>query len=214
MPFGGFGRILRLFGWQPSAKNPQVCGFCSQRLPAGGCEVEVAVFVADVRGYTALSETIAATELAATMSRYFTVLTDVLLAHGALIDKYMGDGLQALFLAGVAGAEYERQALDAARASLVALDKERCTLPVGIAIHSGIAFVGNVGGVGMVDLTAMGDVVNVANRLQAFAQAGEILVGEHLYQRHAAHLGTARKAELSLKGKETVFAARVISVLT
>ena len=214
VPFKGFGHVLRLFGWSPSSKNPTICGLCSGRLPAGGAEVEVAVLVADVRGYTTLSENTPPMELAATMSRLFDLLTRELVAHDALIDKYMGDGLQALFISGVAGPDYEARALQAALSAQRALldaSQDVRTLPVGIAIHAGRAFVGNVGAQGMVDLTAMGDVVNIANRLQGFAAGGQIVLGEDLYQRHRALLGELRPIALSLKGKKEPYAARISS---
>lgn len=179
-PFQGFGRLLRPFGWSPSSKNPNICGFCSNRLPAGGAEVPVAVFVVDVRDYSGLSARTPPLELAATMSAFFDLVTRVLLDHDALIDKYMGDGLQALFLEGVAGKGFGEKALAAALAARRALAQSNPPLrdlPVGIAVHSGVGFVGNVGAVGMVDLTAMGDVVNVANRLQGQAGGGEIILG-------------------------------------
>lgn len=171
---------MRPFGWSPSSKNPNICGFCSNRLPAGGAEVPVAVLVADVRDYSGLSSRLPPMELAATMSEFFDLATRALLSHDALIDKYMGDGLQALFIEGVAGREFEDKALAAAmalRKSLAHSAHPLSRLPVGIAVHSGVAFVGNVGAAGMVDLTAMGDVVNIANRLQGQAAGGEIILG-------------------------------------
>lgn len=207
---------MRPFGWSPSSKNPNICGFCTNRLPAGGAEVPVAVFVADVRDYSGLSERTPPLELAATMSAFFDLLTQTLIRHDALIDKYMGDGLQALFIQGVAGPDYEERAIHAALAARKELAMARpplCDLPVGMALHSGNAFVGNVGGADIVDLTAMGDVVNVANRLQGHAAGGELLIGEALYARYEHDIGKAQVRALDLKGKaEPVKAFLVESV--
>lgn len=211
-PFAGIGKIMRPFGWSPSLKNPNICGFCSQRLPAGGAEVDVSIFVADVRGYTAMSEKVPPLELAATMTKFFSVVTKTLIAYDALIDKYMGDGLQAIFIAGIAGPEFALQSVRAAKAVFEALanaDEDVRSLPVGAAVHSGTCFVGNVGPTGMVDLTAMGDVVNTANRLQSEAAAGEILLGPELYSICQSETRTLPSRSLRLKGKDDEIEARV-----
>ena len=204
VPFGGFGRIFRLFGWAPSSKNPRLCGFCSDRLPAGGANVQVAVLVADVRGYTSMSERLSGQEVAAKMNRFFESCTSTLMEHDALIDKYLGDAVQALFLPGIAGADYVRSAVRAA----LALSKEfqEAGLPVGVGIHCGEAFVGNVGIAGIIDLTAMGDVVNTVHRLQGMAAPGEVIVTDAVYESFGAdsigefESGWSR-LDLELKGK-------------
>lgn len=200
-PFRGFGRLMRPFGWSPSLKNPNICGFCSDRLPAGGAEILVAVVVADVRGYTQLSETMPPQELAALMSEFFQIATSTFTAQGALIDKYMGDAIQVLFIPGVAGPEFMRHAFDSAlqlRDRLAKGSSAVQALPVGIAVHGGEAFVGNVGGAGVVDLTAMGSVVNVVNRIQGAAQPKEILVSDDLVTR--LNLSAIESRDLDLKG--------------
>lgn len=103
VPFKGFGKIFSRFGWSPSRKNPKMCGFCSDRLPTGGANVEVAILVVDVRGYTSLSESMDPSELVNKLNVFFNTCTDALMRHDALIDKYLGDAVQALFLPGVAG---------------------------------------------------------------------------------------------------------------
>lgn len=176
VPFQGFGKLFRHFGWAPSSKNPRLCGFCSDRLPPGGANIEVAVLVADVRGYTTMSEQMSGSEIASKMNRFFDESTTILMAHDALIDKYLGDAVQALFVPGVAGQEFVRSAVDAAKSMTEHFS--RGDLPVGVSVHFGEAFVGNVGSVGMIDLTAMGDVVNTTHRLQGLAGEGEIIVSE------------------------------------
>lgn len=200
-PFKGFGKLMRPFGWSPSLKNPNICGFCSDRLPAGGAEIQVAVIVADVRGYTQLSETMPPQELAALMSEFFQLATTTFTNHGALIDKYMGDAIQVLFIPGVAGPNFMRHALDAAvelRDKLALGTANVRALPIGIAVHGGDAFVGNVGGGGVVDLTAMGSVVNVVNRIQGEAKPGEVLVSDCVVSLLGLQAKVSR--ELDLKG--------------
>lgn len=201
VPFGGFGRLLSRFGWSPSKKNPAMCGFCSERLPAGGADVPVAILVVDVRGYTSLSETVSPGELVAQMSSFFNFSTEILMRHDALIDKYLGDAVQALFLPGVAGDDYVRSAYEAGREILARVQD----LPIGVSIHAGTCYVGNVGSNHIVDLTAMGDVVNTTHRLQSSASAGSMVVSSFVYERLG--LSGWESLELDLKGKAERFSA-------
>jgi adenylate cyclase len=214
VPFGGLGRLLRYLGWSPSRKNPQICGFCSDRLPPGGAEIELAVLVADVRGYTQMSEHLPGKEVAELMNRFYALATDVLLEHDALIDKFMGDSVQALFIPGVAGVGYCQKAFLAGQALLKRLgsDTREAWLPVGIGINAGIAFVGNVGAASVVDLTAIGDTVNVASRIQAQAAPGEILMSESIYEAVSTNLGELEFRSLTVKGKEEPINVRVWTV--
>jgi adenylate cyclase len=176
-PFSGVGGVVaRTLGFRPSRMNPNFCGRCLERLPAGGAEVDIAVLFADVRGSTALGESLGATAYAGLMNRFYHVATDVLLAHDGLIDKLIGDEVMALFIPGIAGPEYRRRACDAALALLRAVGDGpggEPWLPVGAGVHAGVAFVGNVGREGLLDFTALGDTVNTAARLQSFASPGQ-----------------------------------------
>ena len=178
-----------------------MCGFCSDRLPAGGADVQVAILVVDVRGYTSLSESMSPSELVTKLNVFFNTCTDVLMHHDALIDKYLGDAVQALFLPGVAGSEYIRCAYEAGRGIL----EKFKDLPIGVTIHSGVCFVGNVGSDQIVDLTAMGDVVNTTHRLQSAASEGTMVVSADVYD--SLRLSGWSKLDLELKGKAESFAA-------
>ena len=178
-----------------------MCGFCSDRLPTGGADVQVAILVVDVRGYTTLSETMTPSELVTKLNVFFNTCTDVLMHQDALIDKYLGDAVQALFLPGVAGAGYIQCAYDA---STDILEKFK-DLPIGVTIHSGLCYVGNVGSDQIVDLTAMGDVVNTTHRLQSAASEGTMVVSAEVYE--TLGLSGWKKLDLELKGKAESFVA-------
>ncbi|HEY1833197.1 MAG TPA: adenylate/guanylate cyclase domain-containing protein [Solirubrobacteraceae bacterium] len=203
-PFGGVGgRVVRLGGWAPSRKNPNLCARCCDQMPPGGAEVDVAVLFADVRGSTALGEQISAGEFAELLNRFYAAVTDVLLRHDALIDKLIGDEAMALFIPGVAGPDYRRKALEAGVELLRAVGygtSEGPWLPVGVGINAGTAYVGNVG-TAVVDFTALGDTVNVAARLQGHAERGELVVAADLVDDPAALLPSgARRREVEARG--------------
>lgn len=178
-----------------------MCGFCSERLPTGGADVPVAILVVDVRGYTSLSETMPPTELVAKLNAFFNTCTSILMHHDALIDKYLGDAVQALFLPGVAGEDYVRCAYRAGQ-EILAQFKD---LPIGVSIHAGVSYVGNVGSDHIVDLTAMGDVVNTTHRLQSAASEGTMVVSSDVYQ--SLGLNGWYEMALDLKGKAESFSA-------
>lgn len=211
VPFAGLGLPLRFLGWSPSRKNPRLCTWCCERMPLGGAEVDIAVLFADVRNYTALVEQLPAPEAAALMNRFYQVATHVLIDHDAIIDKLLGDSVMALFIPGVAGPGYREMAVRAGEALLRGVGygtPEGPWLPLGVGIHAGPAFVGNVGAEGVVDFTAIGDTVNVASRIQAQAAAGTILLSEAVQAAVADRYGALEARSLTLKGKQEPVAVR------
>src|SRR4051794_12807105 len=100
-----------------------------------------------------------------------------MMARDGLVDKLIGDEVVALFVPGLAGPDYRRNA------ALAAVDLARAVsdLPVGVAANAGTAFVGNVGSGTVLDFTALGDAVNVCARLQAHAAPGEVVLSADLY---------------------------------
>jgi adenylate cyclase len=213
-PFSGpGGAVCKLAGFKPSRKNPNVCARCCEGLPGGGATVDVAVLFADVRGSTTLGEQMAPVQFAGQMSRFYRQATSVLLAHGAIIDKLTGDGVMALFIRGIAGSDYRAEACKAAIELQVALTRPaggEAGLPVGIGLHAGEAFVGNLGAEMVVDFTALGDTVNTAARLQSVAKAGEAVFSEEAFAPVAADYGAAEARTVSLRGKQEDFRIRVL----
>ena len=205
VPFGGLGRPLRYLGWSPSRKNPRLCTWCCERLPLGGAEVDIAVLFADVRNYTSLAEQLPGPDVAALVNRFYQVATQALIDHDAIIDKLLGDSVMALFIPGIAGSRYREMAVRAGEALLRGNGygtPDGPLLPLGVGIHAGPAFVGNVGAEGVVDFTAIGDTVNVASRIQAQAAAGTILMSEAVYAAVADRYGELKSRSLALKGKQ------------
>lgn len=211
-PFAGVGgRMLGLAGFKPSRKNPNLCARCCETLPKGGLEVDTAVVFADVRGSTAVCEQIGAAAFAALLNRFYRVATEILVRHDAIIDKLIGDEVMALFLPGIAGAGYRRQAASAAIELVTAVSAEG-VLPVGAAVNAGIAFVGNVGADWIVDFTAVGDPVNTAARLQAQAAAGEVILADDLYPDVSDSFPGAVHRTLAVRGRDAPVGVLVVQV--
>ena len=210
-PFGGVGgRVLRVVGFRPSRKNPNLCTRCCDSLPAGGAEVDIAVLFADIRGSTGLGEQTVATDFAALLNRFYATATQTLLRHDAVIDKLIGDEVMAFFVRGITGAHYRRNAVQAGLDLLRAVGYGTDPGPwleLGVAVNAGVAYVGNVGA-DVVDFTALGDPVNVAARMQESAAAGELLVADGVHEELGA--GAPRRM-LRVRGREQPVEVLVLS---
>lgn len=210
-PFSGFGsRLVRPLGYRPSRKNPTLCATCVESSPPGGMTTEVGVLFADLRGFTSLSEQSEPEAVSALLRRFYSCAEDVLFPE-AVIDKLIGDEVMALYLPMYGELD------DAAATMLEQAEellgrigygsREGPFVEVGIGLDYGEAFVGNVGKRSLYDFTAVGDVVNVAARLQGQAQGGEIVASGRLVEQLAEPVG--ERIEVELKGKaEPVVAYR------
>ena len=213
-PFAGFGgRITRVMGFKPSRKNPYLCDKCVDEMGLGGALVDIGVLFADIRGSTSLGERVGAAEFAAVLTHFYHTAAEVLFAHDAIIDKLLGDEVMALFVPGMTGKDYRRKTFDAGLALVRAAREDRTLregMTIGVGVHGGPAFVGNVGVEGVVDFTALGDTVNTGARLQALAQPGELVVSEDLYASVEGQRPDGERRQVELKGKAEPFAIRVI----
>jgi adenylate cyclase len=219
-PFHGIGSVLLgPLGYRPWEKNPNVCRRCITKMSrhgVAGAEIELTMLFADVRGSTGLAETISGTEFSALMNRFYQTASAILIGNDALIDKFVGDEVIALFVPLIAGDHHAASAVSAANELLVATGHREPGgpwLPLGIGVHTGVARVGMVGSVGgVLDFTALGDNVNTAARLASNAGAGEIVVSDA--SATAAHLppGAGEHRDLQLKGRAEKVGATVIAV--
>ena len=208
-PFGGVGgKLVGWMGRKPSRKNPNLCQYCFDHLPSGGIEVDIGVVFADVRSSTAIGERSTATEFAGHLNRFYATATEVVIRHDGLVDKLIGDEVMGLFIRGLAGPDYRRNA------ALAALELAEAVgdLPVGVAANAGIAFVGNVGSGTVLDFTALGDAVNVGARLQSHAAPGEVVLAAELYELVAGDHPEARHERVDVRGREAPVDVAVLAV--
>ena len=170
---------------------------------------------ADVRGYTSLTEGLAPAEVMVLMNRFYETASSALLLAEGLLGQVEGDNAMGLFVPGLAGTDYRRKSVHGGRALIEAVrsDEELGRwLKVGVGIATGEEFVGNVGGGGYKDFTALGDVTNTSARLTAVAAAGEIVVDTETYVAVADSYPAAQRRELVLKGKSAPVETFRISV--
>ncbi|MCV0402847.1 MAG: adenylate/guanylate cyclase domain-containing protein [Chloroflexi bacterium] len=204
-PFGGpLQPIMHAIGKAPWPNNPHFCSGCFRDVVARrvGAEIECSLLFADVRGSTAMAEKLRPSEFRAQMDRFFSVAAARLIDHEAIIDKFVGDEVVAIFVPGLTGGKHAAKAIAAGRSLLraTAADGES-PMPIGIGVNTGVAYVGAVGSGENVTLSAMGDAVNVAARLASTAGAGELLVSAASAVAGALDEGGAEQRRLELKGK-------------
>jgi adenylate cyclase len=140
-----------------------------------GVERRITVLFADLRGFTSVAERLYPYDSVFLLNRYFEVMSEAIERHGGEVDKFLGDGIMALFGLSPARGAGSRAAMFAARDMLAALDRLNDEfdatlndrLRMGIGIHVGRVVLGRVGGGGRSGLTALGDTVNIASRLES-----------------------------------------------
>ncbi len=152
----------------------------------GGINQTVTVLFADIRGFTAFSETENPEKVVGLLNRFFSAMSDIIFANGGTLDKYTGDGLMAIFGAPTATSEDAKNALKTAvmmQKRLESLNQELEAegfnrINIGIGLHTGVATVGYIGSEQRSEYTAIGDTVNTAARLEQNARGGQILISE------------------------------------
>ena len=204
-PFGPPGNVMRLIGFGPSRLNRRICSGCihaPQKRP-GGAEVELSLMFADVRGSTALAETMRPAECSQLMARFYGAAAEVVDRRNGIVDKFVGDQAMALFIPGFAGPDHATDAIDEARELLEATAHggSEPWIPLGAAVHTGVAFVGSVGEGDAFDFTALGDPVNTAARLAAAAGPGEILVSTEAADAAGLDTSGLESRTLELRGR-------------
>jgi adenylate cyclase len=206
-PFAGAGgAVMRVvLGKRQSMANPNYCNSCEKLLLEhhGGGEVDGSMLFADIRGSTALAETMPPAEFRDLLDRFYTTAALVVVDHEGMVDKFIGDELMAVFPPLLSAERHAARAVDAAIALLKATghtDPEGPWVALGAGVNTGRVWFGAVGEGSHVELTVVGDRVNVAARLASEAAVGEIVISVEAAEKAGLDPGLERRA-LQLKGK-------------
>ena len=146
-------------------------------------EAEASILFSDIRGFSTLAERMPARDVAGLLAHHLAAMAEVVLENGGMIDKFAGDGVMAVFGVPEPLPDHAERAL---RCAVAMQSRQRrlnseahgtggLQLGVGIGVNTGVVIAGTIGGGGRLEYTVLGDVVNVAQRLQGEAAAGEIL---------------------------------------
>jgi class 3 adenylate cyclase len=177
------------------------------KIALGGEAKVLTIMFSDIRGFTAMSERMDAHALVGMLNHYFSTMDGAISLHHGSINKYLGDGILALFGAPQTLANSAREATDAARemrARLSAFNKEHGTaLEIGIGIHTGEAVVGNIGSEQRTEYTVIGDTVNLTSRIESLTPlyGQPILISEETASRLGADYLLRIIDRVRVKGK-------------
>jgi adenylate cyclase len=181
------------------------------QIHLGGENQIATILFTDIRSFTPMAEKMEPHQVVELLNEYFTEMTDLIFENGGTLDKYLGDGILAIFGAPIARPD------DAARAVKTAVEMQRALvhlnanwqargqppLKVGIGVNTGPVTAGNIGSTKRMDYTVIGDAVNLASRLCAKAAGAQILASESTYSALANGLPARRLEPILVKGKET-----------
>jgi adenylate cyclase len=185
-----------------------------------GKEQEVAVLFADLRGFTSMAERRLPYDVVFLLNQYFRAMGEAVLAAGGHVDKFIGDGVMAVF--GLRGRPElaSAQALDAARRMAIAIEsfnaqhhvELKTPFRIGIGIHFGPAIVGEMGFPPALALTAVGDTVNTASRLEAATKEEncQLLISDIVARGAELPTDLGRRCEVTLRGREQKLVAIAI----
>ena len=181
-------------------------------LALGGKRRHITVLFSDVRGFTSISEKISPEQVVSFLSEYFAQITEIVFKHGGTVDKFIGDGMMAVF---GAPKSYGDDALRAVKTGLEMIETMENldpkwaklmghALKIGVGINSGDAVVGSIGSELRSDFTAIGDVVNLASRLEGLTKelGVPLLISEFTAAELPRDLPLKRLHQVKVQGRE------------
>jgi len=180
-----------------------------EHLELGGKEVEATVYFSDIKNFTNISEKMHPKDLVKYLNEYFAVCTSIILKHDAMLDKYIGDAVMAVFGVPVQKALHSVEACYAALEIQHALKQKKHgydgpDFQTRIGINTGKMIVGNIGTELHLDYTVIGDTVNLSSRLEGVNKifGTEIIISENTYNLAKDYIETRELDDLTVKGKE------------
>ncbi len=202
-------RLQEMFSRHTSPEVMRVLLDSSDDLMLAGEEREIAVLFADIRGFTRMAAGAKPREIVSELNQILTVMSEAVIGEGGTLDKFLGDGIMALFGAPL---KHDDDCLRAVRAAVsmqkvvgkINVGREAKggrAMKVGIGVSTGAAVVGNIGSPRRMDYTAIGDCVNMAARLQGKAHGGQIIVTEEVRLQVDGQFSIESLGEATIKGK-------------
>jgi adenylate cyclase len=200
-------RIKDMFG---KYVNPDVVDQILDDPPElGGVDKDITVFFSDIRGFTSLSEAVTPQELVNHLNLYLTAMTDIIMDYKGTLDKYVGDEIMSFWGAPLPQPEHALFACKCALAQSKKLKElneewpEALQIRIGMGLNSGVMTVGNMGSMGRMSYTLMGDNVNLGARLEGTNKQyfTEIIISENTYGLVRDHVVVRELDNIRVKGK-------------
>jgi class 3 adenylate cyclase len=193
-----------------------------EQLALSGERRVLTVVFCDIRDFTSVAERLAPEEVVQLLNQFYALAIDTTFKHGGTLNKFLGDGVMALFGAPIPHLDHPLRAVRAAlamQAGVAELDerRRRAGLPsvaIGIGVSTGDVVAGTVGAEERMEYTAIGDSVNLAARLQSAAKPGQILISQATYGEVAEHVYVQSLGMLRVKGRKELVEVYEVRGLT
>ncbi len=183
-----------------------------EKLKLGGARKEITVFFSDIRGFTTISEKLSPERLVHVLNEYLTAMTDIVMKHSGVLDKYIGDAIMAFWGAPMKQPNHAEMACSTSIDMIKKLDELKKKwaaekfpeINIGIGLNTGHAVIGNMGSYERFDYTAMGDTINLGSRLEGLTKAyGVNIIASESTKRAVKDKFIFRKLDLvRVKGKD------------
>ena len=181
------------------------------KLKLGGVRSVVTMLFVDIRNFTQISENLSPQEVTSILNEYFSTISPVITKYNGIVNKYMGDGLLAIFGEPI---KDEDHAMNAIRCGIEISDKVKTLrekllsegkpkISIGIGINTGEVFCGNIGTEERLEYTVIGDNVNLAYRIEAYNQLlkTQFLISEFTYKYVKDKVEVVKLSQVNIKGK-------------
>lgn len=180
-------------------------------LALGGKRANVTVLFADIRGFTSMSEKMSAEEVSIILNEYFTEIEPIITKYNGVINKFIGDAVMAIFGEPIQDKNHALNAVKCANEMLQKVDelhkkwlKEgKPKIEIGVGINTGDAFVGNIGSETRLEYTVIGDMVNLASRIESYNKVYKtrFLISSTTYEKVRNIADVIKISEVSIRGK-------------
>ncbi|MHC6201582.1 adenylate/guanylate cyclase domain-containing protein [Breznakiellaceae bacterium SP9] len=183
-----------------------------QGLALGGKKQIITIMMADLRGFTSVSEQMQVEDAVTMLNNYFSRMVEVIHKYNGTVIEYLGDGILAIFGAPVSYQNYTDSAVACAMEMQLAMEEVNSwnaahsfpQLEMGIGINSGETIVGNIGSPKVMKYNVIGSNVNLASRIESYSTGGQVLISESSYRQVHAELGIVQTIDIAPKGVEKV----------
>lgn len=177
----------------------------------GGKKATLTVLFADIRGFTSISEKLSAEEVSMILNEYFTEIEPIISKHNGVINKFIGDAVMAIFGEPIQDINHAKNAVLCANEMLKKVDELRDKwlfegkpkIEIGIGINTGEAFVGNIGSEKRLEYTVIGDMVNLASRIESYNKVyrTNLLISSSTYKHVSDIADVIKIREVTIRGK-------------
>jgi len=180
-------------------------------IKLGGKRANVTVLFADIRGFTSMSENMSAEDVSVILNEYFTEIEPIISKYNGVINKFIGDAVMAIFGETIQDKNHAENAVKCADEMLKKvhdLQKKwmaegKPKLEIGVGINTGDAFVGNIGSEKRLEYTVIGDMVNLASRIESYNKIYKtnFLISSTTYEKVRDLADVIKISEVSIRGK-------------